>query len=67
MIAHRLSTLRRVDEIAVFEHGQIVEHGERAQLAGDGESRFRYLLDVSLETERPAASVGVAKGEEVAP
>ena len=58
VIAHRLSTLRRVDEIAVFERGQIVEHGERAALAGDGESRFRHLLNVSLEEETANGSSG---------
>jgi ABC-type multidrug transport system fused ATPase/permease subunit len=44
VIAHRLSTLRRVDEIVVFEHGRIVEHGDRNALAGDDESRFSRLL-----------------------
>ena len=33
IIAHQLSTLRMVDEIIVFDHGRIVEHGDRAVLA----------------------------------
>lgn len=58
VIAHRLSTLRRMDEIAVFDHGRIVEHGDRARLAGDGDSHFRHLLDVSLEHEIDAGASG---------
>lgn len=55
VIAHRLSTLKRVDEIAVFHHGHLVEHGDREVLAGDGDSRYRHLLTVSLETEEVTA------------
>ena len=55
VIAHRLSTLKRVDEIAVFDHGHLVEHGDREVLAGDGDSRYRHLLTVSLETEEVTA------------
>ncbi|MEM8619502.1 MAG: ABC transporter ATP-binding protein [Actinomycetota bacterium] len=47
IIAHRLSTLRAVDSIAVFSAGQIVEHGSRADLLGDDESRFTQLLELS--------------------
>ncbi len=55
VIAHRLSTLKRVDEIAVFDHGHLVEHGEREALAGESDSRYRHLLTVSLETEEVTA------------
>lgn len=51
VIAHRLSTLHSVDEIIVFEHGRIVEHGDRVDLVGDDESRFSQLLALSLERE----------------
>lgn len=56
VIAHRLSTLRRVDEIAVFEHGRLVEHGDRSRLVGDDDSRFSRLLRLSLETEEAETS-----------
>lgn len=49
VIAHRLSTLRRVDEIAVFDRGRVVEHGPRAELAAAPASRFRHLLDLALD------------------
>ena len=66
VIAHRLSTLRRVDEIVVFDHGRIVEHGERSVLAGDDDSRFNRLLTISLEREEPLRPVTATTGGEVA-
>ena len=40
IIAHRLSTVRRADEIIVVEHGRIVQRGsERELLAADGPFR----------------------------
>lgn len=44
VVAHRLSTLDDVDEIAVLERGRIVEHGAREALADDRGSRFAALL-----------------------
>jgi ABC-type multidrug transport system ATPase subunit len=51
IIAHRLSTLRHVDEIIVMERGRIVEHGDRSDLAGREGGRFRRLLELALDTE----------------
>jgi ATP-binding cassette subfamily B protein len=47
VIAHRLSSLERVDDIAVLDHGRVVEHGPRSVLAADGDSRFGRLLQVA--------------------
>lgn len=47
IIAHRLTTLDRVDDIAVLDHGRLVEHGERAVLAADPTSRFGALVAAS--------------------
>jgi ATP-binding cassette subfamily B protein len=51
IIAHRLSTLARVDEILVLDHGRVVEHGDRAALAADDRSRFHHLLELALDIE----------------
>jgi ABC-type multidrug transport system fused ATPase/permease subunit len=45
-VAHRLSTIRNVDRILVFDHGNIVEEGSYDELAArDGE--FKKLLDAA--------------------
>jgi ATP-binding cassette subfamily B protein len=44
IIAHRLSTLRRVDEVLIIEDGRVIEHGPRVALANDPTSRFAQLL-----------------------
>lgn len=49
VIAHRLKTVRRAEEIMIIEDGQIREHGERAVLERDSGSRFAELLRTGLE------------------
>ncbi len=55
IIAHRLDTVERADSILVLEDGRISEHGARARLAADPESRYAQLLR--------AASGGVSLDE----
>jgi ATP-binding cassette, subfamily B, bacterial len=50
IIAHRLATVLRADEIMILEAGRIVEHGPREQLMADPNSRFSELLRTGLET-----------------
>lgn len=49
VIAHRLATLRRADDIVVLERGRIRETGRREDLAADPTSRFADLLRAGLE------------------
>ena len=49
VIAHRLATIQRVDNILIIEDGRVVEYGERAELANNPHSHFTHLLQTSLE------------------
>ncbi len=49
VIAHRLHTVQRADDILILEDGRVVEHGLRTELAGDPQSRFYNLLQTGLE------------------
>jgi ABC-type multidrug transport system fused ATPase/permease subunit len=49
IIAHRLRTVQRADDILILDHGHVLEYGPRAQLAADPTSHFHRLLRVGLE------------------
>ena len=49
LIAHRLSTVRRADRIAILEGGRVLEVGEREALARDSSSRLSQLLRTGME------------------
>jgi ATP-binding cassette subfamily B protein len=49
VIAHRLKTVERADDILILEEGRVVEYGPRAALAADPASRFFRLLQTGLE------------------
>jgi ATP-binding cassette subfamily B protein len=49
VIAHRLATLQRCDEVLILDEGRVVEHGPRAALASDPSSRFAQLLRTGLD------------------
>jgi len=49
IIAHRLGTVQRADEILILDDGAVLEHGARARLAADPSSRFASLLRTGLE------------------
>ncbi len=48
IIAHRLATVQRADQILILEKGRIIEYGERENLANDPNSRFAKLLKTGL-------------------
>ena len=46
IVAHRLETVRRVDEILVLDDGRIREHGDRAALTENDLSQYAKLLSL---------------------
>lgn len=49
IIAHRLGTVQRADDVMVLEEGHVSEYGNREFLASDPNSRFYGLLQTGLE------------------
>ncbi len=49
IIAHRLRTVQRADDILILENGRVQEHGPRLQLLNNPESRFSQLLRTGIE------------------
>ncbi|MGN6723565.1 MAG: ATP-binding cassette domain-containing protein [Marmoricola sp.] len=51
MIAHRLSTIERADRVLVLDHGRVLQHGPRTELAAT-DGAFRELLKASALAEQ---------------
>ena len=49
IIAHRLTTVQRADEIMILSGGEVQEYGKRTVLAADGTSIFSQLLKTGIE------------------
>ncbi|MCG6138340.1 MAG: ABC transporter ATP-binding protein/permease [Nostoc sp. LLA-1] len=49
IIAHRLATVKRADQIMILEDGHCLEYGQRQELATNPQSRFAQLLQIGLE------------------
>jgi len=49
IVAHRLGTIERADEIMILDKGQVIEKGERESLAHQPDSHFHHLLQTGLE------------------
>jgi ATP-binding cassette subfamily B protein len=49
LIAHRLATVKRADDILILDAGEVAEFGRRDVLAADPDSRFSRLLVTGME------------------
>jgi ATP-binding cassette, subfamily B, bacterial len=49
IVAHRLATVQRADDILILENGRILEYGPRRQLAANPTSHFAQLLRTGME------------------
>lgn len=49
IIAHRLATIHRADDILILERGRVIEYGPRLELSADPHSKFASLLRTGLE------------------
>jgi ABC-type multidrug transport system fused ATPase/permease subunit len=69
IIAHRLHTVHRADDILILEGGSVAEYGDRRDLLRDPESRFSQLLRTGLEEgaylANGAAELAMREGSEV--
>ena len=52
IVAHRLGTVARADEIMVLENGRILEHAPYDTLAHDPHSHFYALLQTGLDSDQ---------------
>ncbi|MBB3040505.1 ATP-binding cassette domain-containing protein [Nocardioides soli] len=51
LVAHRLSTTERAEQVAVLDDGRVVQRGPRARLVAEA-GPFRALLEASAEDDR---------------
>jgi len=46
VIAHRLATIQRLDEVLILDAGRVAERGATEDLAADPNSRYARLLSI---------------------
>lgn len=67
VIAHRLSTVERLDEILVLDGGRIAEHGPTEELRANPASRYSQLIAVGTsQSFDDVLDSGVVKNSEAA-
>jgi len=64
LVAHRLSTTERAEQVAVLEAGRVVQHGPRHLLAGRP-GPFRALLEAAAEEDVPTSPAVPTSGGQV--
>ncbi len=58
VIAHRLSTVRDADLLAVLDHGRLVETGSHAELLAQGGLYARLIRHQIEGAQQPLRAVG---------
>ncbi|MEZ4861754.1 MAG: ABC transporter ATP-binding protein [Caldilineaceae bacterium] len=48
IVAHRLATVQRANEIMILSDGEVIEHGDRLALMARADSRFSQLLRTGM-------------------
>ncbi len=56
VIAHRLATIQKADQILVMEQGQIIERGRHADLIKKDQGHYRALYEVQFMDQPDAVS-----------
>ena len=62
MIAHRLSTVRRADQILVLDEGKIVEQGRHEELLSQPGSVYAKLYATQLVDEESSPDLSSGSG-----
>ncbi len=65
VIAHRLETVERVDEILVLDGGRVAESGSRERLAADPTSRYARLRQAALSLDLNLAPGASKDGDDI--
>ncbi|XP_058101237.1 ABC transporter B family member 4-like isoform X2 [Magnolia sinica] len=63
VVAHRLSTVRNADTIAVVRQGKIVEQGSHSELTKDPDGAYSQLIRIQEENNRAEEAPGMDQDE----
>ncbi len=62
VVAHRLSTIRRADQIVYLRDGQVVEQGSHEELMALPEGAYRRFVELEQAGREPSASAAAQEG-----
>lgn len=62
IIAHRISSVKRADQILVVEHGRIVQQGTHDELLKQTDGLYRKIFDMQFQDFESVTSTATASG-----